>query len=466
MTSSASPARVLQQVSSSTRSGFQSVSRASVVDTILVLSSVVLPTFSKGVIIRRPWVEKWAARLNLDLRAVKLLQRLRRKYGSRPLLLRIPYRPHLLLLAPEDVDHVLQSSPVPFATATREKRAALSHLEPNNVLISDAPERAVRRPYHEQALATPERVHPLAARFKKVIDEEIAGILDCQKSGLFGQLDWNVFSTAWFRIVRRVVLGDCARQDDALTQEVNRLRARANWAFLLRKDEGQLREFQRHLGIYIERAEPGSLLAVAPKARDVDPESQVAQWLFAFDPAGMATFRSLALLATHPHYLRQARCEASSNALDLPFTRTCLLEALRLWPTTPAILRELTEAKHLDEGEVDKGTGALIFTPFFHRDNQRLAFAHRMSPETWSRANSLPATGLVPFSAGPAICPAHNLVPLLASLTLAAVISKVAVRLVSPVLDPEMLPGTLNHFEMRFEINHLPVNPPASSGAG
>jgi hypothetical protein len=429
------------------------------------LSTVVLPTLSKGVIIRRPWVEKWAARLNLDLRAVKLLQRLRQKYGSRPLLLGIPYRPHLLLLSPEDVDYVLQSSPVPFATATREKRAALSHLEPNNVLISDAPERVVRRPYHEQALATPERVHPLADRFKKVIDEEIAGILDCQKSGLFGHLDWTVFSAAWFRIVRRVVLGDGAREDDALTQQVNRLRSGANWAFLLRKDEGQLREFQRHLGVYIDRAEPGSLLAAAPKARNVDPESQVAQWLFAFDPAGMATFRTLALLATHPHYLRQARGEASSDALDLPFTRTCLLEALRLWPTTPAILRELTEARCMDEGKVDKSTGALIFTPFFHRDDERLVSAHRMDPETWNGENALPAKGLVPFSAGPAICPAHNLVPLLASLTLAAVISRVAVRLVSQTLKPEMLPGTLNHFELRFEINHLPVNPCTPSGS-
>ncbi|WP_245515465.1 cytochrome P450 [Rhizobium deserti] len=435
-------------------------------DTVLVLSTIVLPIFARGVIIRRPWAERWAARLNLDLRAVKLLQRLRRKYGSQPLLLRIPYRPDLLLLAPEDVDYVLQSSPDPFATATREKRAALSHLESNNVLISDPPERVMRRPYHEQALATQERIHPLAERFKEVIDEEIAGILDCQKSGLFGHLDWNVFSAAWFRIVRRVVLGDGGRQDEALTQQVNRLRSRANWAFLLRKDEGQLRAFQQKLRVYVDRAEPGSLLAAAPKARNVDPESQVAQWLFAFDPTGMATFKTLALLATHPHYLRQARNEASLHAPDLPFTRTCLLEALRLWPTTPAILREITDARCVDGEDIDKGTGVLIFTPFFHRDDERWVLAHRMDPETWNSGNALPAKGLVPFSAGRAICPAHNLVPLLASLTLAAVISRVAIRLVSPVLNPKILPATLNHFDLRFEINHLPVDPSRATGAG
>jgi hypothetical protein len=338
-----------------------------------------------------------------------------------------------------------------------EKRAALSHLEPGNVLISDAPRRSVRRPYHEEALATQHKVHPLARRFKEVIDEEIVEILNCQKSGLYGHLDWDLFSRAWFRIVRRLVLGDSARHDEDFTKRLNDLRRRANWAFFLRRDEKQLGQFRKELGRYIERAEPGSLLQAAPKAKDVDPESQVAQWLFAFDPAGMATFRTLALLASHPHYLRRARDEARKGDMEMPFTRACLLEALRLWPTTPAILRELTDDRFLDQGEIPKGTGALIFTPFLHRDDENLPFAHRMDPTIWGNKTALPAKGLIPFSAGPAICPAHNLVPLVASLSLAAMVSRVALRLVSPRLNPASLPGTLNHFGLQFEINHLPA---------
>jgi hypothetical protein len=41
-----------------------------------------------------------------------------------------------------------------------------------------------------------------------------------------------------------------------------------------------------------------------------EPSSQIAQWLFAFDPAGMTTFRTLALLACHRQFADRAREEA------------------------------------------------------------------------------------------------------------------------------------------------------------
>ena len=440
------------------QSGRRQVSQASVFDTIRVLIEVILPTFAKGIIIRRRRAEALAQRFEVDRHAVKLMQKLRRKYGRGPLRLALPFRPHVLLLDAADVEVVLFHTPVPYAADTWEKRAALSHFEPGNVLISDPARRSSLRPFHEKALATESKVHPLGQRFESVIREEMAVMLDCQKEGLFGCLGWDGFSAAWYRIVRRISLGDGARDDEGLTRQLDRLRARANWAFLRPRSERKLQEFQVHLRGYITGAEQGSLVAMVSGATVADAESQVAQWLFAFDAAGISTFRALALLAAHPDQLRGVREEALRGGLERPTARACLMESLRLWPTTPAILREATVDDAPARG-LAKGSGIVIFAPFFHRDDESLDFAHRMHPAIWSGGDPLPARGLVPFSAGPAMCPAHNLVPLIGSLALGAVAGKMAIRLVSPVLRPAQLPGSLNHFGLKFEMNHLPVPP-------
>ncbi|WP_437354196.1 cytochrome P450 [Neorhizobium petrolearium] len=109
---------------------------------------------------------------------------------------------------------------------------------------------------------------------------------------------------------------------------------------------------------------------------------------------------------------------------------------MRLWPTTPGILRELTTDTAVGGGSVKKGTGVLIFTPFFHQDDINLPFAHRIEPSLWTEEDAIADTGLVPFSAGPAICPAHNLVPMVASFALWAVVSGASIELDFPQTDP------------------------------
>lgn len=101
-------------------------------------------------------------------------------------------------------------------------------------------------------------------------------------------------------------------------------------------------------------------------------------------------------------------------------------------------------------------THIVIFAPYFHRDDRNLDFADRFSPAIWRKEqkeeDSWP---LVPFSHGPAICPGKHIVLLLTSAMLAALISKKSFRLMNPErLDPgKPLPGTLNHFSLRFEVD-------------
>jgi cytochrome P450 len=432
-----------------------SLPRASVLDTLALAVDVVVPTLAKGVIIRRPRVVAMAERLDLDRRAVQRLQKLRNKYGEGPLMLRLPVRKQAVVLAPEHVRRVLDASPEPFATASSEKRAALSHFEPAGVLVSHGPERAERRRFNEEALDTPRAAHHLAERFIPLVDEEAGRILALARQR--GELDWDAFAAGWYRLVRRVIFGDAASGDHELDELTVRLRKAANWAFLHPQEkEVQARFFARIQG-YLDRAEPGSLAAVIarlPKTADTLPHQQVPQWLFAFDGAGMATFRALALLAAHPQQAAHAREEIRSHPglerQHLPFLRATVLESVRLWPTTPAILRQTTRETRWEHGIMPEKTGVLLFVPFFHRDDQRLPYADRFTPALWLKEGRHEAWPLIPFSGGPATCPARNLVLMLGSAMLAALLDRRPLALADQRLDPARLPGTLNPYSLRF----------------
>ncbi|KAK3984504.1 cytochrome P450 [Cladorrhinum sp. PSN332] len=228
-----------------------------------------------------------------------------------------------------------------------------------------------------------------------------------------------------------------------------------NWGFLAFTDHNKLERYQELVTKYLEKREEGSLVSRLPKNKDnIDLASQVAQWLFAFDAAAMATYRALALLAAHPKEQDTAFQEAKLEAgVDRPFTRGAFLESLRLWPTTPAILQELTEDHQIGGKLIKKGTGVVIFTPFFHRDNEKLPFANKLSPDRWKDEEVIIEKGSVPFSSGPTICPAHNLVPMVASLVMDGGLKGAKIRLIRPELDVENLPGTLNKFEVELNLS-------------
>lgn len=60
---------------------------------------------------------------------------------------------------------------------------------------------------------------------------------------------------------------------------------------------------------------------------------------------------------------------------------------------------------------------------------------------------------LVPFSAGPAICPGRNLVLLLASAMLHAILARARVRRLRPRNLPQgRMPAGLNFFRVRFQL--------------
>ncbi|GAA3054538.1 MULTISPECIES: cytochrome P450 [Actinomycetes] len=454
--------------------------RATPAETLQILAEVLTPMAAKGPITRRPGVVAAVERLDLEGRAVRRVQALAEKYGRGPLLVPLPGRPLALVLDPEHVHRILDRTPEPFAAAETLKRHALQHFEPGVSLISHGGDRAVRRRLNEAVLEPEHPVHRMAKSFLPVVHQEADQMLaEADDDG--GALDWERFSSAWFRIVRRLVLGDFARDDEELTTLLDELRERGNLAFLRPVDDEAREDFLDRIRDALDRPEPGSLAAVMAQAQDQDadgaldadggrPEHQVPQWLFAFDPAGMATFRALALLASHPARLRTARLQAEDESgggvARLELLRATVLEALRLWPTTPLILRETTMEVEFEHGIMPAGVSVLIFAPYFHRDERNLDFAHRFAPEVWEEGLRRDAQGdpqrdadgeawpLMPFSLGTGICPGRQLVLLVTSSLLARVLESREVDLLSHSLGREKeMPSLLDPYRLRFRLS-------------
>lgn len=420
---------------------------------------VALPTWLKGIIIRRPWAEALAERLDLDSRAVRTMERLHRAYGGRSVLVRNPFRPQAVLFDAEDVRTVLAGTPVPFSPASDEKRAALGHFEPESSLVSRGADRPPRRDLNEQVLETPRPVHSHAGSFRAIVDMEMAEVLRAATAS--GELDWPCFAGGWFRMVRAIVLGPSAREDVAVSDLMTRLRGRANWAFLVTRDDLARQELHLRLKAYVDRAEPGSLAALAaalpPSAAATH---QMTQWLFAFDPAGMTTFRALALIASQREALAHSLEEVDSGRVGLDYLRAAILETLRLYPTTPAILRQATQPALVRSGSLDSGTGAVIYAPFFHRAGW-MDDADRFRPSRWIGRDPEGLLPFVPFSAGGAVCPAKHFVPMLAAEALRTLLTAHVYSVLRPnwLQGDAPLRGTLNHFAIRFRLE--PVRRPA-----
>jgi len=426
--------------------------RASLLDSIGLLLEVLAPTIAKGVIIRRPRVVGLAARLDLDRRAVRRLQRLRRRGGPGPLVIVAAGRRQAVVLEGADAQRVLQETPEPFSPSSSEKRAALAHFEPGVSLVSVGAERALRRGLQDAVLESDRSVHSLCPAIAAAIEEDAARL--AQAVAASGRLDWRAFSESWMHMARRITLGPAAADDAEITAMAAKLRSNANWAFA-RPVQRKLRSaFHARLAAQIERAEPdclaGRIAALRPDAAAA-PADQAAHWVFAFDAAGVTSFRTLALLATHPAAAERARAEIAAGSADLPYLRACVADAVRLWPTTPAILRQSTRPTVWAGEVLPAGAGVLVFTPLFTRDGERLPQADRFAPELWLGRDPADNGALVPFSAGPAACPGRHLTTLTGALFLAALMRRLGpLRTNAPLDAGRPLPGTLNHAALWF----------------
>ncbi|MEU4578517.1 cytochrome P450 [Nonomuraea sp. NPDC023979] len=455
--------------------------RANAAETLRLGLTLVLPALAQGVIVRRPLMVRLAALTRADDRAVRLLARLRARHGDGPLLVRVPLRGWaVLVLSAADVRRVLDDRSL--TPANREKRGALGHFQPDGVLITPEPELRERRHDYNERVLLPD-FGPVA----RAAAEEAATL------PYRGVLTWTDFHAAFWRLARRVVLGDGARDDVTLTRMLDRLRGDANWFYLRGRRTDVYRAFRRRLDGHLARAEPGSLaaaLAATPAPADVCPEGQVPHWLFAFDAAAIAAYRALALLATHPpprtaHHpgppstpahpappgtpgegtaardgaaADGAATHPGPSGVDGAGVRAAVLESVRLWPTTLAILRDTTGPT---EWGVPEGSLVAIYSPYVNRAEAGDHYRPGLwtGDDAWDDGEPLDGGGAwaggdartgVPFSAGFARCAGRDLVLFTASSLLGAFLREREVF--ASVRLEGALPASFDHTGLRFAV--------------
>jgi cytochrome P450 len=446
---------------------------ASLAESVQFNQTVIVPNAIQGLFRRRPRAVGVATRLDVDGRAVRLMQGMRRSHGPGPVWVRVMTDRALVMLEVDDVRRVLEGSPHPFAPDPEAKRKGMRHFQPDALTLSRGDLWTDRRRFTEAVLETPQGAHHLADGWVAVAHEETATLLEEVARDDGGRLDYDSFHRAFRRIVRRIVLGDAAREDEVISDLLAALMSEANGLPSERSE--RFEPFMERIGAYVVRAEPGSLASLigdAPSSPDTRVEGQVPHWLFALqDTLSINALRALAAIVSHPEQRGQVEGEldATGGALEtargvagLSYLRACLQEAMRLWPTTPLLSRETLVDLSWNGSVVPAGTQVLIVNTFHHRDRDRHDYADRFAPEAWTDGDAGKDWAFNQFSHGPQGCPGTN-IALLVGGTVLADLLRAGPRLLAPSLDPDRpLPYMLNVFGIRVATEAPELQPPAA----
>jgi cytochrome P450 len=419
-----------------------SLPSASLVENARFNSTVIVPNAVQGLFRRRRAAVRAATAADVDGWAVGLLSGMRNKHAGGPVWVRVVTDRALLLLTPADAHRALEGSPDPFAPDPDGKRKGMVAFQPDALTISRGDEWRNRREFTETVLETGAPLHRLAGGFAAVAREE-AGALIGETAG---ELTWDEWQRALRRLARRVILGDAARDDDELTDELAAMMDEANG--MPGRTSERYTDFIERLGEYVDGADEGALVGLfegAPSDERTKREGQIPHWLFAtHDTLAINSFRALAAILSHPRQRGKVLEEIGllddepdgSQIEGLVYLGACLQEAMRLWPTTPMLSRVTLSDTDWQGETVPGGTQVLIVNTFFHRDRERLDYADRFLPEAWIDGDAAERWEFNHFSRGPQGCPGAGLALFLGKAMLASLLRSRAVEVTSP-LDPD-----------------------------
>jgi cytochrome P450 len=430
---------------------------ASVVDGVRFTAQVGVPNVVLGLFAKRTLPARVSSTLHGDHLAYLLVEGLVRRLCPDPFWIRLGKEEVLLVHHPDDIKLVLEGSPEPFAPDPDTKRKGMLAFQPTALTISRGDLWANRRRFAEAVLDTGAPIHRLAPRFVAVALEEADALAER------GAVRWDDLHSAFQRITRRVVFGDTAADDTGITDQLGDLMAAGNR--LPGKPAPGYEAFIDQVQAYVDAAEAGSLcslVAAAPADAETDPAGQLVHWLFAMgDTLPANLLRALALLATHPDELAAVRSHADGADLTQPETIAgqeylagCILEAMRLWPTTQLFGRVATEDVRFSRGAVlPAGRQALIYNLFNHRNRARIAYADRFAPEEWLTGSAPGDWSFNFFSNGPQGCPGAGLAVFLGQAVLARLVTGADLELSGANLDPaDRLPYALDIYGLTVKL--------------
>jgi cytochrome P450 len=424
---------------------------ASLAESLRFVALGLVPTLARGLFAAREPMVRLGGKLEVDARAIDAVSAIRRAHPGQGV--RLLGGRLVLLWGTEAIREVLEQSADVYASDAGAKAKGMCHFQPDALTLSRGEEWRDRRAFNEHVLATSESLHPDADRFVAVVADEV------DRLDLGHGLEWADWERLFDHVTLRVVFGDRAREESEITALLDKLMAEANR--LVGLSEGDdLFELYGRLERQLRDPEEGSLaarFAEAPQTDRTRVVHQLPHWIFAMrNTLGANTWRALATIVADSEIERRVLEEVEGADLSraeevagLEYLEGCLGEAMRLWPTTPLLVRETTRETTLAGQRLDEGTQVMIFNTFNHRDRERVEDADLFRPERWSggerdlRFNHL--------SNGRQDCPGGPLVYLLGKAVLANVVAGYDLTLREPELDPSgPLPYTLDPFATRF----------------
>jgi cytochrome P450 len=225
---------------------------------------------------------------------------------------------------------------------------------------------------------------------------------------------------------------------DALTKRANRVAGKS--------DTPERRAFHEAIRARIGDPRAGGLAAAAcPHLEPGDPlpvAGQVPHWLFAMkDTLAANCANALALIATHPRVQERARAEVDATDLDDPasvnrmaYLEGCLRDTMRLWPTTPVLLRRALKDDRVAGRPVPAGSQVIIHNGFNHRNPEGTSDPDGFHPDAWEQG--VWDYRYNPMSNGPQGCAGRELVLFLGKAVLGHLLQDHRWRLDHPALDP------------------------------
>jgi cytochrome P450 len=430
----------------------EAIRSVSLWDNLIYNLSYVIPMALQGGFTRNHFWVGFFARVHPDPAGVRFVSRLRRKYKSEYLWVRLLGTRSLLVLDPQGVNHVLENSPLIYADG-RPKREGMRLFQPNAVTISRGDDWRERRHFNEAVLNSGQPIHQCAEQILQIVRDEVN-----QAAGS-KPLHWQDFDRLFERITLQVIFGRSARSDRAITGLLGRMLREANRPVRPKKSK-YFDPFYARVRAYLEAAQPGSLAAVCrelPSTQQTRVENQVPHWMFAmWETLGANTVRALAAILAHPWAEERVRREMAGSDLETPrgidqlkYVEACLQEAMRLWSTTPVLVRETLVQDRLGGATIPPATQVLIWNSFNHRDHERYPLADTFSPEAWESGRPNPL--LNHLSSGPQICAGVDLLLFIAKAVVATLLNQHRYVLVRPALRPDRpMPYAYNYFEVVF----------------
>jgi cytochrome P450 len=196
------------------------------------------------------------------------------------------------------------------------------------------------------------------------------------------------------------------------------------------------------------RSQPANLIEAMIAARDTEgsgvDDADVAGNVLTMLLAGEdTTANTLAwmiyLLSRHPEALRRARDEVAGKNLAryeevaaLPYVDACINETMRLKPVAPILMLEPIRDTKLGEVELPAGTLVMCLMRAGATDEGRFPEAQMFDPGRWLNVSATSSKRVVmPFGAGPRLCPGRYLAILEMKMVMAMLLSQFEIESVA-----------------------------------